>query len=206
MMAKLMHLSPSMPRFPLTERTSRREPRHFCRAAGALAGVAVALASCATTHHELGPATDPATEHQIDQLVAQHDTFVETKKPVGSLDPRLGSYRVFGSKPGVLMLAGGDRDTPVPVPLVEVVTIRKFDRPRGAYECAVRGGAAGFFGGLLVGTVLGLIPQPADRAPERNPASLGLEYGLVTGLAGAAIGATFGGLIGHEDRYWPVAP
>jgi hypothetical protein len=187
---------------------AQQESRHFWRAVGLLAAGVVGLASCmpTMTPHRLGSLSDPATEHQIDQLATQHDTFAELEKPVAALDPRLGSYRVFGSEPGRLMLANGERDAPVPVPLVDVVSIRKFDHAGGAYHGAVRAGAGGFFGGLVVGTVFALIPTPADRSAERNPASLGLEVGLVTGLVGGAIGAALGGLIGHEDRYWPSAP
>jgi hypothetical protein len=176
------------------------------RAVGLLA--AVGLASCVTmTPHSLGSVADPATERQMDKLAANDDTFAEIQKPVGALDPRLGVYRVLGSQPGVLMLEA--RKDPVPVPLGQIVCIRKFDRARGAYAGAVRAGAGGFFAGLLTGTVSALVDQqPADRTVRPNPGVRGLEYGLVAGMLGAVVGAALGATVGrgHEDRYWPSPP
>jgi hypothetical protein len=180
---------------------------HSCRGIAALIAVSMAAASCMTmTAHNLGPVADPATERQIDKLARQDETFAEIQKPVGALDPRLGVYRVLGSEPGVLMLEA--KNTAVPVPLAEVISIRKFDRGRGAYEAAVRTGAGGFFVGLVAGTVSAISGQSADGASRPNPAVRGLEYGLVTGVVAAAIGATMGATIGrgHEDRYLPSSP
>jgi hypothetical protein len=170
---------------------------------------AIVLSSCmaSMTTHGLGPVADPATERQIDQLAAQDETFAEIQKPVGALDPRLGVYRVLGSKPGVLMLEA--RDAPVPVPLAQVVSVRTFDRARGAYEVGVRMGAGGFFAGMVTGTLSALsASQPADGGSRPNPGARGLEYGLVGGLVGATLGAALGATVhrGHEDRYRPTPP
>jgi len=178
-----------------------------CRTFAALTVVALGAASCMTmTPHRLGPVADPATEHQIDQLAAQEETFAEIQKPAEPLDPRLGAYRVLGSQPGVLMLES--RSAPVPVPLTQLVSISRFDRARGAYQGAVRAGAGGFFVGLLTGTVSAVADQPGDGTSRPNPAVRGLEYGLVTGVVGAALGAAMGATLGrgHEDRYWPSPP
>jgi hypothetical protein len=178
------------------------------RSAAALIAVSLCTASCMTrTLHNLGPVEDPATERQMDQLAARghDDTFAEIQKPVGELDPRLGAYRVLGSEPGALMLEA--RDTAVPVPLTQVICIRKFDRARGAYESGVRTGAAGFFVGLVTGSVSAVLDrQPADGSSQPNPAVRGLEYGLVTGLISATVGAALGATVGrgHEDRYIPI--
>jgi hypothetical protein len=178
---------------------------HSCHGIAALIAVSLATASCMTmTPHSLGPVADPATERQMDKLAAQGETFAEIQKPVGALDPRLGVYRVLGSEPGLLMLEA--KKEAVPVPLVQILSMRKFNHPRGAYESAVRVGALGFFAGLLTGTAVSLLPRSTDGSAQPNPATNGLAYGLVAGLAGAALGAAVGGLVGHEDRYWPIPP
>jgi len=177
---------------------------HSCRGIAALIAVSLGTASCATmTPHRMGPVGDPDTERQMDQLAAQEETFAEIRTPVTQLDARLGAYRVLGSQPGALMLEA--RDAPVPVPLGQITCLRKFDRARGAYETAVRAGAAGFFVGLVTGTLLALADRPADETSRPNPAVRGLEYGLLTSVVGAVVGAALGATVnrGHEDRYWP---
>jgi hypothetical protein len=185
--------------FPRRRPRPPKNPGQFCRCLGLSIGV-VGLASCTTTYH-LGSVADPAVVRAIDAAADQPRTFAVVKAPPAPLDPLTATYAVVGHAPGTLLLA--DRAASAPVPLLQLESVSRFDRARGARDGAIGAGLVGFALGAITGVVVSRVDTGAadDASPRTSAPVRALEYGAVVALTAAAVGAVVGAVAGHEDRY-----
>ena len=185
--------------FPRRSPRPPKNPGQSCRCLALIVGL-VGLASCTTTYRA-GSVADPAVVRALDAAADQPRTFAVVKAPPAPLDPLTTMYAVVGHAPGTLLLA--DHAGSAPVPLLQLESVSRFDRARGARDGAVGAGVVGFALGAITGVVVSRVGTGAadDPAPRTSAPVRALEYGAVVAVAAAAVGAFVGAVAGHEDRY-----